>query len=134
MSLSECVKCGGHIPLGPDASNVCEECGAGVFALPDSVISEGNNMSDADFLRWIHERLVNVHGENPSCDYMHRLRAIINSLSVDLDHMMSFIDVQIKANASAAIRSPDHATWSRGVVEGLAIVKRYIEERRTIAS
>ena len=54
--------------------------------------------------------------------------------SVDLDHMMSFIDVQIKANASAAIRSPDHATWSRGVVEGLAIVKRYIEERRTIAS
>ena len=86
MSLSECLKCGGHIPLGPDASNVCEECGAGVFALP-----------------------------------------------VDLDHMVSFIDVQIKANASAAIRSPDHATWSRGVVEGLAIVKRYIEERRIIA-
>lgn len=31
MSVSECQKCGGHIPLGPDASNVCEDCGAGVF-------------------------------------------------------------------------------------------------------
>jgi hypothetical protein len=36
MSLSECTKCGGNIPLGPDASNVCERCGTGVFALPDS--------------------------------------------------------------------------------------------------
>ena len=33
MSLSECTKCGGRIPLGPDASNVCEQCGAGVFLL-----------------------------------------------------------------------------------------------------
>jgi hypothetical protein len=31
MSLSECQKCGGHIPLGPDASNICEDCGSGVF-------------------------------------------------------------------------------------------------------
>ena len=27
MSLSECEKCGGHIPLGPNASNRCEKCG-----------------------------------------------------------------------------------------------------------
>jgi hypothetical protein len=40
MSLSECTKCGGHIPIGPNASNVCEECGAGVFALPDSASTE----------------------------------------------------------------------------------------------
>jgi hypothetical protein len=32
VSLSTCIKCGGHIPLGPDASNRCETCGAGVFA------------------------------------------------------------------------------------------------------
>lgn len=31
MSLSTCEKCGGHIPLGPDATNRCEKCGAGVF-------------------------------------------------------------------------------------------------------
>ena len=31
MSLSTCDKCGGHIPLGPRASNVCENCGGGVF-------------------------------------------------------------------------------------------------------
>ncbi len=29
MSLSVCQTCGGHIPLGPDASNRCEKCGAG---------------------------------------------------------------------------------------------------------
>lgn len=34
MSLSTCENCGGHIPLGPRASNVCETCGAGVFTGP----------------------------------------------------------------------------------------------------
>jgi hypothetical protein len=32
MSLSTCLVCGGHIPLGPDATNRCEDCGAGVFS------------------------------------------------------------------------------------------------------
>lgn len=31
MSLSTCEKCGGHIPLGPNATNRCESCGLGVF-------------------------------------------------------------------------------------------------------
>ena len=31
MSLSICEKCGGNIPLGPDASNRCENCGLGLF-------------------------------------------------------------------------------------------------------
>lgn len=31
MSLSTCLECGGHIPLGPDATNRCEKCGAFVF-------------------------------------------------------------------------------------------------------
>lgn len=34
-------------------------------------------MTDAQFLMWIHERLVHVHGENELVDYPHRLRAII---------------------------------------------------------
>lgn len=33
MSLSDCP-CGGHISLGPYASNVCDRCGNGVFAGP----------------------------------------------------------------------------------------------------
>ena len=31
MSLSVCQKCGGHIPLGPDATNRCEKCGGSVW-------------------------------------------------------------------------------------------------------
>lgn len=31
MSLSTCERCGGHIPIGPSATNRCEKCGAGVF-------------------------------------------------------------------------------------------------------
>ncbi len=34
-------------------------------------------MTDQQFLFWIHERLVSVHGERELCDYMHHLRAII---------------------------------------------------------
>jgi hypothetical protein len=31
MSLSTCASCGGHIPLGPDATNRCEKCGLHVM-------------------------------------------------------------------------------------------------------
>jgi hypothetical protein len=34
-------------------------------------------MKDREFLIWVHERLENVHGENPLVDYMHKLRNII---------------------------------------------------------
>jgi len=36
-----------------------------------------SDMSDRDFLIWIHCRLEHVHGENPENDYMHKLRAVI---------------------------------------------------------
>ena len=35
-------------------------------------------MNDRQFLIWIHERLIK-HGDDPLFDYMHKLRAIINS-------------------------------------------------------
>jgi hypothetical protein len=35
-------------------------------------------MEDKEFLQWIHDRLIDVHGENPNFDYMHRLRTIIS--------------------------------------------------------
>ena len=40
-------------------------------------------MSDKDFLQWIHDRLVEKHGENPNYNYMHRLRKIINISNPD---------------------------------------------------
>ena len=40
-------------------------------------------MNDKKFLMWLHNRLVNIHGENPFSDYMHKLRAIIKSTPED---------------------------------------------------
>lgn len=37
MSLSTCEKCGGHIPLGSDASNKCINCGSGVFSMSNEL-------------------------------------------------------------------------------------------------
>lgn len=34
MGLSDCPKCGGFIPLGPDATNRCEKCGEHVLGEP----------------------------------------------------------------------------------------------------
>jgi len=36
-------------------------------------------ISDKEFLQWIHDRLCFVHNENVNYDYMHKLRAIIES-------------------------------------------------------
>ena len=36
MSLSTCLHCGGHIPLGPTATNRCEKCGKHVMGEPNS--------------------------------------------------------------------------------------------------
>ena len=36
-------------------------------------------MKDREFLAWIHERLENVHGENPHYGYMHKPRCIIRA-------------------------------------------------------
>jgi hypothetical protein len=38
-------------------------------------------MKDREFLVWLHERLTEVHKENPLVDYMHKLRAIIKSMN-----------------------------------------------------
>lgn len=41
------------------------------------------NMSDREFLMWLHERLEHVHGEKPLVGYMHHLRAIIRGIPKD---------------------------------------------------
>jgi hypothetical protein len=33
---------------------------------------------DSEFLEWIHDRLVEVHGENDLTDYMGKLRRVIS--------------------------------------------------------
>ena len=38
------------------------------------------NKNDKEFLQWIHNRMENVHGENPNFDYMHKLRSIIEAI------------------------------------------------------
>ena len=40
-------------------------------------------MKDREFLVWIMARLEDVHKENPHKDYMHKLRAIANSIPED---------------------------------------------------
>ena len=40
-------------------------------------------MNDRDFLIWIHERLVHVHGESQYKDFMHKLRAVIRATPAD---------------------------------------------------
>jgi hypothetical protein len=42
-------------------------------------------MRDVEFLLWLHDRLTDVHGEDPIVDYMHKLRAIIASIPMDRD-------------------------------------------------
>jgi hypothetical protein len=41
------------------------------------------DLTDKKFLQWIFDRLENVHGENPSYDYMYRLKAIIKDYPKD---------------------------------------------------
>ena len=39
-----------------------------------------NEVGDKEFLEWVYDRLVNVHGENPSVDYMQRLQKLVDQL------------------------------------------------------
>lgn len=38
------------------------------------------NEQDIEHLKWIHARLVNIHGESEYSPYMYKLRHIINKL------------------------------------------------------
>ena len=40
-------------------------------------------MKDKEFLKWLHQRLVLVHDENPMVDYLHKLRSIIEATPKD---------------------------------------------------
>jgi hypothetical protein len=40
-------------------------------------------MQDYEFLGWIHDRLVSVHGDNPGADFMLKLRSIADAMSAE---------------------------------------------------
>lgn len=40
-------------------------------------------MRDKEFLKWMYQRLAYVHKENPLYDYMHKFRAIIETIPED---------------------------------------------------
>ena len=40
-------------------------------------------MTNRELLIWIHQRLVEVHGESKYVDYMHRLREVIHDMPKD---------------------------------------------------
>jgi hypothetical protein len=50
VSLSTCAWCNGHIPLGPEASNVCETCGRSVWSVPPTT-----NHAEAMLYARMHE-------------------------------------------------------------------------------
>lgn len=42
-------------------------------------------MLDKNFLEWLANRLVDVYGESPNVDIVHKLRAIAERVPVDVD-------------------------------------------------
>lgn len=77
-----------------------------------------NCTQDSAFLTWIHDRLINIHHENPNVDYLHRLRAIIaatpddqatpNTPSVATTH--EGIALDSVADTDGSVRPSDHDT------------------------
>jgi dUTP pyrophosphatase len=52
-------------------------------------------MEDKEFLLWIHNRLVKVHGENENFDYMIRLRSMIKATPQSIGKKMKQIEIKI---------------------------------------
>ena len=44
------------------------------------VAKRTQELLDAEFLRWLVDRLVNVYGESPNVDFIHKLKSIYNRL------------------------------------------------------
>lgn len=71
MSLSTCDYCGGHIPLGPDAPNLCNGCGRHVFECATLPPIAGINDSELVALR---AEVVSLRKENESLKKIERRR------------------------------------------------------------
>ena len=58
----------------------CNENGyyIGEYWFPNKRTKPKTKMSDSEHLQWIHDRIVNVYGENENVDFLIRFRTIIN--------------------------------------------------------
>jgi hypothetical protein len=101
--IALCPRCGKktRVPLTEHSFSECPYPIHKVRVIPGE--NKGAQMKDKEFLKWIHDRLVNVHGENIDTDYMYKLRAIIyntderdfsiNSLSFEEDEEVRDMEV-----------------------------------------
>jgi hypothetical protein len=53
-------------------------------------------MTDTEFLEWLIDRLVDVYGENPNVDFIHRLRKIATksenkTMNISLEELKNLI-------------------------------------------
>jgi hypothetical protein len=62
-------------------------------------------MSDSDFIKWIHDRLINVYGENKNVDFVQRLdrvwlnlRKIENAFEIDSLNNKDLVPYSVKIN------------------------------------
>ncbi len=51
-------------------------------------------MKDKEFLQWIHDRIIEVYGENKNIDFLHRLRKIIEETEIN-DNKFTFFETSI---------------------------------------
>ncbi|MCP3941084.1 MAG: hypothetical protein GY710_06330 [Desulfobacteraceae bacterium] len=51
-------------------------------------------MKDKEFLQWIHDRIIEVYGENKNIDFLHRLRKIIEETEIN-DNKFTFFKTSI---------------------------------------
>lgn len=54
---------------------------------------------DSEHLKWIHDRIVNVYGENKNIDFLIRMRSIIDTIrkqEESFDEYITFIENQNK--------------------------------------
>lgn len=38
-------------------------------------------MTDKEFLQWIYDRMITLHGYNPNLDYMHKFHGLITEMN-----------------------------------------------------
>lgn len=123
LSQTEGALCGDCPPVGyPTDKTRCEPCprtrpreqeGAALEMTETFYVAK--QAGDAKFLRWLHDRLEFVHGENPDVDYMHRLRDFAAWFEGDpLKGAKAERDLAIKDRDNALkIANMNHAQWER---------------------
>ena len=72
-------------------------------------------MKDRDFLLWLHERLVKVHGESPYYDYMHRFREIIAAIPVE-QHATGKVATMVSMDMLKEIRQKKLSTKAKRIL------------------